>query len=102
MALAAVATRAVDSTRPLLTERRHQLTLSLPAEPVPLDADPVRLEQVLVNLLTNAAKYTEPGGHIDVKVRRDGDSALVQVCDDGVGIAPELLPGMFDLFVQGP
>jgi CheY-like chemotaxis protein len=73
----------------------------LPPETVYLEADPTRLEQVLCNLLNNAAKYTEPGGCIDLAVERDGDTAVVRVRDTGVGIAAELLPRVFDLFTQG-
>ena len=68
---------------------------------MPLDADPTRLEQILVNLLNNAAKYTEAGGHIRLTVGREGDEVVIGVRDTGVGIPPELLPRLFDLFAQG-
>src|SRR5262249_54350980 len=98
--------RAVETAEPLLTERGHQLSIHLPPGPVYLEADPVRLAQVFANLLTNAAKYTEPGGRIRVAAEvtgRRGEPAphvVVRVCDTGVGIAPDMLPRVFDLFVQ--
>jgi PAS domain S-box-containing protein len=98
--LAAVAAAAVETVRPLIDERRHALEVSLPAEPVCLEADPGRLEQVLTNLLTNAAKYTEPGGRITLRAEPDGAQVLIRVRDTGVGISPELLPRLFEPFVQ--
>ncbi len=91
---------AVETVRPLIEQRRHELTVSLPPEPIWLYADASRLEQVLVNLLTNAAKYTEPTGHVWLTVQREGDDCVVRVRDTGVGIAPALLPHIFDLFTQ--
>jgi PAS domain S-box-containing protein len=91
---------AVESTRPLIDRRRHELEVSLPDEPLWLEADATRIEQVLANLLHNAAKFTEPGGHIALSVERHGDEVAVAVRDDGSGIEPELLPRIFDLFVQ--
>src|SRR5262249_4070025 len=79
----------------------HQLNVRVPRESLPLDADPVRLAQVVGNLLTNAAKYTERGGRLWLTAERDGDLALVRVRDTGIGIAPAMLPRMFELFVQG-
>jgi signal transduction histidine kinase len=96
-----VVRHAVETTRPVLEERRHRLRVELPPEPLPLDADATRLEQVVSNLLRNAARYTEPGGSIEVEVRRDGSAAVLAVRDDGIGIAPDLLPRVFDLFTQG-
>jgi PAS domain S-box-containing protein len=95
-----VVERAVESARPLIDRRRHELAVSLPPEPIWLHADPTRLEQVVVNLLNNAAKYTEEGGHIRLTVRREADEMVLSVRDDGVGIAPEILPHVFDLFTQ--
>src|SRR5512135_734222 len=92
--------RAVETARPLIAARRHELSGSLPDEPIPLEADAARLEQVLANLLNNAAKYTEPGGWIAIEARREGEAAVVRVRDNGIGIAPELLPRIFDLFTQ--
>ncbi len=98
--LGVAVSRAVDSARPLIEARRHQLKVATPDRPVFLDADSARLEQVLSNLLNNAAKYTEPGGRIELDAGREGDQAFVRVRDTGVGIAPELLPRVFDLFTQ--
>jgi PAS domain S-box-containing protein len=95
-----VVERAVGTVQPLIDRRKHDLTVSLPAEPVWLHADPSRLEQVVVNLLNNAAKYTEDGGRIAVAVGQEGDEMVLRVRDTGVGIAPELLPRIFDLFTQ--
>jgi PAS domain S-box-containing protein len=91
---------AVDSQRSILDAARHELTVTLPPTPVYVDADPTRLEQILANLLNNAAKYTPPGGHIAVAVDRDGGEVVVHVIDDGIGIPADLLPHVFDLFVQ--
>jgi PAS domain S-box-containing protein len=93
--------RAVDHTLAFIESRALRLDLALAAERAPLDADPARLEQVFVNLLQNAAKYTEPGGRIRVETRRDGAEAVVTVRDTGVGIAADVLPVVFDLFAQG-
>jgi PAS domain S-box-containing protein len=92
--------RAVEMTRPLMEDRRHELTISLSPQPIWLYADASRLEQVVVNLLTNAAKYTEEGGHIWLTVQQEGDDCVLRVRDTGVGINPELLPRIFDLFTQ--
>jgi signal transduction histidine kinase len=92
---------AVETTRPLLDGKSHALRVDLPGEPLPLDADATRLEQVVGNLLRNAAKYTDPGGRIEVLVRREDGEAVLCVNDNGVGIAPDLLPRVFDLFTQG-
>ncbi|HYO11596.1 MAG TPA: sensor histidine kinase [Thermoanaerobaculia bacterium] len=96
-----VARHAVEMTRPLFDQRGHELRVELPGEPLILEADATRLEQVLANLLRNAAKYTDPGGRIDLAVHRDGTAALVSVRDNGIGIAPDLLPRVFELFAQG-
>jgi signal transduction histidine kinase len=99
--LADVVRHAVDTTRPLLEAKHHALRVELPPEPLPLDADTTRLEQVVGNLLRNSAKYTEDGGHIELTVHREGGEAVLCVNDDGIGIAPDLLPRIFDLFTQG-
>jgi signal transduction histidine kinase/integral membrane sensor domain MASE1 len=98
--LATAMRRAVDGQRSLLDERGHRLRLALPTEPVVLEADPTRLEQILSNLLSNAAKYTPESGTIDFSVARDGDQAVIQVRDDGIGIRPEMLGRVFELFAQ--
>jgi signal transduction histidine kinase len=92
---------AVEMTRPLIESKQHDLKVELPSDPLPLDADVTRLEQVLGNLIRNAAKYTEPGGHIEVAAWKEDGEAVVCVKDDGIGIGPELLPRIFDLFIQG-
>ncbi len=99
--LASVVRRAVEASRPLLTARGHHFVEALPPAPLWLLGDPLRLAQVLTNLLNNAAKYTEPGGHIRLSAERDGDRAVLRVRDDGIGIVPDLLPRLFDLFTQG-
>ena len=91
---------AAVTARPLLDERRHQLALELSDEPLLALADPTRLEQVIGNLINNAAKYTEAGGHISVTLRRDGAQALLTVRDTGIGIDPAHLASVFDLFAQ--
>jgi PAS domain S-box-containing protein len=91
---------AVDATKPLLDERHHELTMELPDGPIPVSADAVRIGQVLSNLLNNAAKYTPPGGRVSVRARREEDQAVIRVRDNGDGISPEVLPHIFDLFVQ--
>src|SRR5262249_6382990 len=73
---------------------------SLPPQPVYVDADPTRLQQVVGNLLSNAGKYTDPGGHILLTARQEGSELLLRVRDTGIGIAPDMLPVIFDLFVQ--
>jgi two-component system CheB/CheR fusion protein len=98
--LATVITRAVETARPLIDSHHHALTVSLPSEPVWLDADLIRLAQVVSNLLFNAAKYTEDGGRISVSAARDGEEVVVRVKDTGIGIDAEMLPRLFRLFVQ--
>jgi two-component system CheB/CheR fusion protein len=98
--LAAAVAMAVDATRPLVEKRNHTLNVALPPTPVWVEADPVRLTQVVTNLLTNAAKYTDPGGRIDVAGRANGTQAVLTVRDTGIGIAPEAQATVFDLFVQ--
>jgi CheY-like chemotaxis protein len=92
--------RAVETTHPLIVQRRHELTVSLPPDPIWLYADASRLEQVVTNLLSNAAKYTNEGGHIWLSVQQEGDQAVLCVRDTGLGIAPAFLPHVFDLFTQ--
>ena len=92
--------RAVDATRPLIESRGHQLVLELAREPIRLDADPTRLEQVVTNLLNNAAKYTMPGGHIWLAAELDGKEAVVRVRDNGIGVPPDVLGRVFEPFVQ--
>ncbi len=91
---------AVETARPIIEERGHTLTISLPPEPVWLHGDTARLEQVVVNLLVNAAKYSDDRGLIWLTVELDGDQAVLRVRDIGDGIPPELLPRIFDMFTQ--
>ncbi len=92
---------AVENARPMIASHRHSLKLNISPEPMPLYADPVRIEQALANLLNNAAKYTPDGGQISIRAEPIGDSVVLSVRDNGIGIASELLPRVFDLFVQG-
>ena len=85
---------------PVIDAKGHTLSVSMPAEPVALDADPTRLAQALTNLLNNSAKYTDPGGRIELTAEQEGAETVIVVRDGGVGIAPELLPYVFDLFTQ--
>jgi len=98
--LRVVANHAAETTRPLMEARKHEFSVALPTQPVWVEADPARLEQVVVNLLNNAAKYTDTGGLIRMTVSQEGDDAVIRVKDNGVGIAPELLPKIFELFAQ--
>lgn len=98
--LIAVVSRALETAHPLFDEKRHNVSLSVPQDPVWVNGDPVRLEQVLLNLLNNAAKYTNTGGHISISLERRDASAEVHVRDDGIGLGPELLSRIFDLFQQ--
>ena len=99
LALDAVLARAVEMASPLFEQRRHELAVSIDPD-LYVTGDLVRLSQVFANLLTNAAKYTPPGGHVAVRAAREGGEIVVSVRDDGVGIAPDMLPRVFDLFVQ--
>ncbi|WP_437791162.1 PAS domain-containing hybrid sensor histidine kinase/response regulator [Sorangium sp. So ce693] len=99
--LARVVEQAVEATEPLVSQRRHELTVSVPAEGLAIEGDEVRLTQVVNNLLTNAARYTPPGGHIEVTARREGGDVVLRVRDDGEGIDSSLLPHVFEMFVQG-
>jgi signal transduction histidine kinase/CheY-like chemotaxis protein len=92
--------RAADSTRPLIDSRNHTLTLDLPAKPIRLEGDAARLEQVVSNLLNNAAKYTMPGGHIRLGVDKEGEEAVIRVRDNGIGVPPDVLGRVFEPFVQ--
>jgi PAS domain S-box-containing protein len=101
VALGEVVARAIESVRPRIAAGQQELAIELPPDPVWLEADPTRLVQVLANLLSNAAKYTGSGGRITLAASRDGEEAVVRVRDTGIGIARELLPRVFDLFVRG-
>ena len=99
--LAHVIALAAEASRPGIESRKHALTIEMSPEPIWISGDQTRLVQVVQNLLNNAAKYTSPGGHITLRVQREDGMALIEVRDDGIGIAPELLPRIFDLFMQG-
>lgn len=98
--LASIISQALQMSEPLMKVRQIHCEVALPSEPLLLQADPARLIQVVVNLLNNAVKYTYGGGHIWLTAERDGEEAVIRVRDDGTGIAPELLPHLFDLFTQ--
>jgi two-component system, sensor histidine kinase len=98
--LALVISRAVEISDPLIRSQQHQLRLDLGERPLVVDGDPVRLAQVFANLLNNAAKYTPRGGQIRVSSKADGRQALVEVSDNGIGVANEMLGGVFELFSQ--
>jgi signal transduction histidine kinase len=91
---------AIDTVRPFVESRNHQLEVQLPSQPISVEGDRTRMAQVFANLLHNAAKYTEPGGYITLSLAREGDEAVVRVRDNGLGLAPESLVAIFDMFVQ--
>ena len=95
--LGRVVEQALETARPNMSQK---LTVSLPDEPVRLDADPVRLSQILANLLNNAAKFTPKNGHIELVARMEAGRAVIRVRDDGIGIAPDQLPRLFQMFTQ--
>jgi signal transduction histidine kinase len=100
--MAEIVERATETASHLLNSRKHLLTVSFPVKPVFVLADPLRLEQVLTNLLINAAKFTDPGGHICLSVTEECGEIVLRVRDNGRGITSELLPKVFDLHVQSP
>jgi signal transduction histidine kinase len=91
---------AVEASRPLIKDCKHELTVVLPPRPIILEVDPARMAQVLSNLLNNAAKYTDEGGEISLSAEPAGCEVLIRVRDNGIGITPELLPHVFDMFTQ--
>ena len=95
-----VVQHAVEACRPRMEERQHAFSVSLAEAPVCVDGDPVRLEQIVSNLLENAVKYTEPGGRLDLTLREDNGQAFLSVRDNGIGLAPETLDSIFELFTQ--
>ena len=92
--------RAIEGMVHVIADQHHELSVSIAPEPIWLDADPSRIEQVVTNLLINAVKYTDPGGRIDVSVVREGEQMVFRVHDTGIGISAELLPKVFELFSQ--
>jgi CheY-like chemotaxis protein len=99
--LSGVVRNAVETSEPLIVAARHRLDVSVPGETFWLEGDPVRLAQILSNLLNNAAKYTPEGGVITLSTRRDGDKVAISVRDNGAGIAKESLSRIFDMFERG-
>ncbi len=99
--IAEIIAKAIEMSSTLLEQQRHQLSVAVPPAGFRVDGDHARLSQVFCNLVTNAAKYTRPGGHVQVAAQRDGDEIIVRISDDGEGIDPMLLVRVFDLFEQG-
>ncbi len=91
---------AIETARPLVEARRHELVVEMPPEPIAVEGDRTRLAQVFSNLLNNAAKYTEPGGRIALTLAKDAQEAVVSVSDNGIGLDPASLQSIFDMFVQ--
>jgi CheY-like chemotaxis protein len=91
---------ALESAGPAISARHHELTIELPDESIRLDADPQRLSQILANLVTNAAKYTQPRGSIRIRAEQNVDTVVMQVIDSGIGIDPEVLPHLFKMFAR--
>jgi PAS domain S-box-containing protein len=100
VALASVVHQSVEASRPLVERARHELSVTLPPEPVYLHGDPARLAQAFSNLLNNACRYTEPGGRIGLTAGREGDAVVVRVEDTGLGIPPDKLASIFEMFTQ--
>ncbi|MGH8666181.1 MAG: hybrid sensor histidine kinase/response regulator [Burkholderiales bacterium] len=98
--VAAIIHSAVETSRPLIDAAGHVLTIAIPPEPLVVEGDPIRLAQVLANLLNNAVKYTEPGGRIWLSARREADAVAISVRDTGMGIPSDMLPRVFELFTQ--
>lgn len=99
--LAVVVESAIEASRPLIDSGRHSLDIALPDAPVRIMGDRVRLAQILSNLLNNAAKYSEPGGHIGIEASVEGDMLSVRVRDRGIGMDPEQIPHLFEMFTRG-
>jgi PAS domain S-box-containing protein len=95
-----IVSRAVEAVQHIIEERHHKLVVSVPSEAIWVDADADRLQQVFCNLLNNAAKYTGPGGHIELTVERVGNEAFIRIRDNGTGIVADMLARIFDLFIQ--
>lgn len=95
-----VARRACETMTAVMLRKRHRFDCHIPDGPLWLEGDAVRLTQIIENLLTNAAKFTDEGGHVELTVQRQGERVLVEVADDGLGIEPEMISRIFDLFVQ--
>jgi signal transduction histidine kinase len=96
----AVVRDALETIRPYVESRNHQLEVQMPSQPLTVEGDRTRLAQVFANLVHNAAKYTDPGGYITLSLAAEGDEAVVRVRDNGIGLAPESIGAIFDMFVQ--
>jgi PAS domain S-box-containing protein len=101
VSIADAVTSALEATRPLVDERRQSVAVTLPAVPLYVEADPARLEQIIVNVLNNASKYTAPEGRLGVVVAEEAGEVVLRIRDTGIGIAADVLPRIFELFVQG-
>ena len=91
---------AAEACLPMTMAQRHSVKVALAPQPLPVVADPVRIEQVFGNLIVNAAKFTPPGGMIVVEASASGDEAVVRITDNGIGVKPEMVDAVFDLFIQ--
>ncbi len=98
--LAAVVDAAVETARPVIDAKRHRFSIEMPSEPVVFAADPLRLSQVLSNLLTNAAKYTDPGGEIRLRATADAEQVTIKVSDTGIGMSANAISRVFAMFSQ--
>ena len=98
--LTTLARQVAEASRARMGDRQHELTVSLPERPMYVDGDPVRLDQVIANLLDNAAKYTDPGGQIRLTLEQESDNVVLSVRDNGIGLAPETLESVFEPFTQ--
>src|SRR5205085_1285294 len=98
--LATVVESAVETVRPIIQEMGHALEIVLPKHPIVVEADPTRLAQVISNLLNNAAKYMSHGGKIDLVAKREDSAVTIAVQDTGIGIPPEMIDRIFDMFIQ--
>jgi CheY-like chemotaxis protein/anti-sigma regulatory factor (Ser/Thr protein kinase) len=96
----AIVARAVETARPAIDAHRHVLEIDMPDELISIEGDKTRLVQVIANILHNAAKFMDPGGRIRLSARRDGQYVAITIADTGIGIAPELIPRIFELFTQ--
>ena len=99
--MAQILCSSIESARPLIESRQHKLTVAIVPETLPAEADPVRLEQIVTNLLTNAAKYTQNGGEVFLSAACEDESIVIRVRDTGMGIPPEQISKMFELFAKG-
>ncbi len=98
--IGAIVARAVETARPAIDAHRHVLEIDLPDELISVEGDKTRLVQVIANILHNAAKFMDPGGRIQLSVRREGPNVAIKISDVGIGIAPDLIPRIFELFTQ--